>query len=119
MTIKTTLAASAPVLAETCGDFEGTLESPVLNRFADAATAALEAYRKENPDPAPGQDVPFPIDCTAEETTELLETLDHIFMDPPSPYRDILEKRYGYREMRRRQGILYTFCFDLRKQFQF
>ena len=119
-TIMTPLVVTAPILAETVKDLKDCMtkaEASVLERFSEAAASALDAHRRDNPEPSPGKDIPFPVDCTPSGTAELLQVLDHIFMDPPSPFRDILEKKYGLKEMRRRQGILYGFCFDLRRYF--
>ena len=121
-TLMTNLSVSAAALADTCRDLGSTWidrekGNPLLSKFSAAASAALEDYLKTNPEPAPGQDIPFPVDFNPGEVTEFRETLDSIFMPPQGPRFDILVEKNGISETRRRQGILYAFCYDLIKYF--
>ena len=118
-TISTTLSTSAPVLAETVEDLRAVGQDvpSVLADFSTAATNALAEYAQTNPAPKPGQDVPFMVRCTKEDAHALQEALDGIFMDDDSEKRARLLEKYGIKELRRRQGILYSFCFDLERYF--
>lgn len=117
--INTTLATIVPVLAETVGELkaDGQDVPTVLEKFSTAATDALQEYGRSNPTPKAGQDIPFPVRCRKEDVTSFHEALDGVFMDQEKEEYTRMLNRHGVKELRRRQGILYSFCFDLKRYY--